>query len=66
MFEFDIFKAVESYSKVQLAGWRHVKRDGRLLIVSSQIQDACDDVLTWSITPEGVVTYEGRKPAFSE
>lgn len=66
MFRFDVFKAIESYEGLELAGWRHVSRRGRHLVVSSQVQDLTTDVFTWEITPEGKVTFAGREPAFAE
>lgn len=64
-FKFDVFRAIES-TGVELAGWRHVARKGRNLVVSSQIQDVSDDILSWEVTPEGRVTFVGREPAFAE
>jgi len=71
-FNGDVVEAVSSFVQRDspipnpLAGYTHVHRKGRLLIVRSQLQDSGDDdIRVWAVTPEGEVTYLGYEEAWT-
>lgn len=71
-FKGDVLKAVGSFVQRDdpilnpLAGYTHVERVGRLLIVRSQLQESGDDhIRIWSVSPEGAVSYLGYDEAWT-